>query len=110
MAPEALRGARLRDGQGPALDVYSYAIELWEIWARARPWDEVQEEGIQFSERLTELVNAGVRPQLPKACEEAPKGFQALVEQSWDTRPENRPSFSRVVQSLVALRSGKISD
>jgi serine/threonine protein kinase len=32
MAPEVLRGSKVREGQAPAMDVYSYAIVLWEIW------------------------------------------------------------------------------
>lgn len=40
MAPEALRGAKIKEGMAKALDVYSYAIVLWEIWTRGRPWDE----------------------------------------------------------------------
>jgi hypothetical protein len=32
MAPEALLGSRIKAGQAPALDIYSYAIVLWEIW------------------------------------------------------------------------------
>lgn len=105
MAPEALRGARLKDGQGQALDVYSYAIVLWEIWARARPWDEVKEEGVQFSARLTELVNAGVRPELPTGCDNAPEGYKSLMEQCWTGRPEQRPPFSSVLHSLTVARN-----
>lgn len=31
MAPEALQGERIREGQAPKLDVYSFAIVLWEV-------------------------------------------------------------------------------
>ena len=31
MAPEVLRGSRIHAGQAAALDVYSYAIVLWEV-------------------------------------------------------------------------------
>lgn len=34
MAPEALRGSKVREEHASALDVYSYAIVLFEIWVR----------------------------------------------------------------------------
>lgn len=103
MAPEALRGARLRDNQGSALDVYSYAIVLWEIWTRARPWDEIKEEGVHFAPRLTDLVNAGVRPQLPPNCRAAPDGYQVLMEKCWKGRPDLRPAFTSILQTLTEI-------
>lgn len=32
MSPEILRGDAVKEGQAEALDVYSFAIVLWEIW------------------------------------------------------------------------------
>jgi hypothetical protein len=108
MAPETLRGARLKDGQGPALDVYSYAIVLWEIWTRARPWDEVVEQGIQFSAKLTKLVNAGVRPMVPVGCGPAPDGYRALMEQCWAGDPARRPTFVAILAVLTEVSQGQL--
>jgi serine/threonine protein kinase len=105
MAPETLRGARVNEAQAPALDVYSYAIVLWEIWTRARPWDEVKEEGPHFGAKLSELVNAGVRPRLPVGCESAPRGYQALMERCWSGRPDQRPPFTVIALELTHIVS-----
>jgi hypothetical protein len=83
---------------------YSFAIVLWEIWTRARPWNEVKEEGVHFSVRLSELVSAGVRPMLPNGCAPAPAGYRELMERCWAGRPDNRPTFAQVVIELDALR------
>lgn len=68
--------------------------------ARVRPWDEVSEEGVHFSVRLTELVNSGVRPQLPTDVVAAPQGYLELMELCWSGRPERRPAFT-AVQTLL---------
>jgi len=103
MAPEALRGSRVREGQATALDVYSFAIVLWEIWTRARPWDEIHEEGIRFGAKLTEVVNAGQRPALPDGCEEAPGVYRELMAQCWAMSPDDRPTFAAVVEVLSEI-------
>lgn len=104
MAPEVLRGARVKEGQAAALDVYSFAIVLWEIWGRARPWEEVPGQGIAFTSNFTELVNAGVRPRLPPSQE--PQGYRELMEQCWSGRPSARPTMAAVVSTLNGLVVG----
>lgn len=105
MAPEALRGARLNDGLGSALDVYSYAIVLWEIWHRALPWDEIQEDVyIQFVSRLTKLVNDGARPEPRTDSEPPPAGYRELMEQCWADAPADRPTFATVLEALEEIR------
>jgi hypothetical protein len=86
---------------------YSFAIVLWEIWTRARPWDEVTEEGVHFSVRLSELVSAGVRPMLPSGCAPAPAGYRELMERCWTGQPDSRPTFAQVVVDLGVLRDSQ---
>eukprot|EP00037_Helgoeca_nana_P035582 m.425820 g.425820 ORF g.425820 m.425820 type:complete len:113 (-) comp54683_c0_seq1:267-605(-) len=75
---------------------------MWEIWARTvQPWDEVKEDGIQFNEKLEQLVSAGQRPTLPMGCKTAPEGYLSLVVQWWSSvgnltrqcRPGTPPQF-----------------
>lgn len=126
MAPEALRGSRLREGQATALDVYSYGIVLWELWcvitsplvsivsnwgslvrgrgrARDNPWNEIDAHGIKLSSEIVRLVHAGVRPRLPDGCGPAPEGYRDLMEKSWAGRPETRPSFSIILTTLTKI-------
>ena len=77
---------------------------MWEIWTRARPWDEVQEQGVHFSSHLCELVSSGVRPLLPSGCEPAPAGYRELMERCWAGPPDSRPTFAQVVIELSELR------
>lgn len=100
MAPEALRGSPIKECHALSLDVYSYAIVLWEIWTRARPWDEVKEDGVHFAVKLAELVGAGVRPRRPSDCAPAPEGFQLLMESCWVGEPGERPTFGDILARL----------
>eukprot|EP00041_Stephanoeca_diplocostata_P035245 m.1234281 g.1234281 ORF g.1234281 m.1234281 type:complete len:1427 (-) comp24665_c0_seq11:370-4650(-) len=63
MAPELLRG----DSEyGPSIDVYSYGIMLWEIWARRDPWEDiVANDYLAFWTLLETAVTSGQRPPLP---------------------------------------------
>lgn len=106
MAPEVLRGERIRENNAAALDVYSFGVLLWEIWARARPWDEITEKEARFTSRLCELVNAGVRPQLPERAGEAPDGYDDVMRLCWATVPDERPTFAAAVAALDKVQAG----
>lgn len=75
-----------------------------------RPWDEVVGEGIHFSAKLADLVNAGTRPRLPQGCEDAPDGYRILMEECWEGLPENRPSCAIIVERLTAICRRSKSD
>eukprot|EP00037_Helgoeca_nana_P031080 m.392601 g.392601 ORF g.392601 m.392601 type:complete len:1013 (+) comp28325_c0_seq15:255-3293(+) len=102
MAPEALTGS-VTESQAAALDVYSYAIVMWEIWTRETPWDEVDVNGIELTHRVSELVASGARPRTPKGLEIAPTGFQALMERCWASNASDRPAFSVIVVELAVI-------
>eukprot|EP00040_Diaphanoeca_grandis_P014320 m.72564 g.72564 ORF g.72564 m.72564 type:complete len:1102 (+) comp24465_c0_seq1:285-3590(+) len=103
MAPEVLRGEKISASHGAALDVYSFAIVMWEIWARARPWDEVEGTGITFTVTLEQLVSTGVRPQLPDGVDPSPPGYREVMERCWSTRATERPSFAVTLDSLTLI-------
>lgn len=103
MAPEALLGNRVKQHDGPALDVYSYAIVLWEIWTRSVPWLELNEVGIQFNTKLVALVSDGVRPRRTPQCGDAPKGYQELMEECWSSLPTHRPTFTAIVTRMTDI-------
>jgi serine/threonine protein kinase len=99
MSPEAFRGD-VR--YGPAVDVYSYAVVMWEIATRQRPWDElgVTITYVQLCQRLTAALQSGRRLEIPTTVETEQPGFVAVMRQCWSGDPADRPSFAAVVKSL----------
>eukprot|EP00040_Diaphanoeca_grandis_P035382 m.222338 g.222338 ORF g.222338 m.222338 type:complete len:1048 (+) comp33371_c0_seq6:308-3451(+) len=100
MAPEVLRGENISPELGFALDVYSFGMVMWEIWARARPWDEVEGDEANFLTKLSQLVNDGHRPRLPASSGTPPQGYSAVMKQCWATRASERPSFEVTLANL----------
>jgi hypothetical protein len=75
---------------------------MWEIWARAVPWEELESTAATFASCLKERVVVGARPRLPEGCEPAPSGYFELMQQCWADKPMDRPSFDAVVHMLEA--------
>ena len=65
-------------GYGLASDVYSLGVTLWEVAARAEPWDEFGYGA--FMAALERDCQAGQRPTIPR---EAPPRFGALIRACW---------------------------
>eukprot|EP00118_Oscarella_pearsei_P008221 m.41532 g.41532 ORF g.41532 m.41532 type:complete len:480 (+) comp33201_c0_seq2:1425-2864(+) len=83
IAPERFQG----DAEiSRKVDVYGYAIILWQLEEMKRPYAG---ETAQLTVR--ENVLAGVRPYLSK--DNAPPPFQNLIIQCWAALPEKRPTF-----------------
>jgi hypothetical protein len=99
-APEALLGRRIPEAETPALDVYSFAVVLFEIWTRSEPWREISTAGIEFWSELQVSVTSGVRPQPPPGCEPAPTGYCELMDACWRTESRERLSFAEIVPKI----------
>lgn len=54
--------------RGPPVDVYAYAIILWEMLAREVPWLKILKEEDCSPEDLRELILEGRRPDIPNEC------------------------------------------
>jgi serine/threonine protein kinase len=96
MAPENYRG----EAYTYKSDVYSFAILLYELLARARAYDDLFLNGEQIavdaaSERL-------LRPTLPAAW---PAEAHALLRACWHADPAQRPDFAAIAAELEAWRS-----
>ena len=91
-APELLRN---ESHYSFPVDVYSYAVILWELLTRRVPY-----EGQCASVwDLEEFILAGGRPSLA-SC---PPSLATLIDQSWAEDPALRPTFA---QLMVRLRTG----
>jgi len=91
MAPEMLQEKEYNE----KADVYSFGIVLWELYTMKGPY-----EG-RFSS-LEEFIEAIVvdeeRPDMPPDC---PTTLCNLIESCWQTDPQLRPSFARILEASL---------
>ncbi len=91
MAPEVA----LKLGYGKEVDVYSFAMLLWEICALDRPFNS-----IHTVEAFHDVVVlCGKRPSL-KTDPLWPSSLKRLMSQCWDTDPLERPTMGEVKSLL----------
>jgi class 3 adenylate cyclase/ABC-type sugar transport system substrate-binding protein len=129
MAPECLHNPL---NQTPASDMYSFAISVWQIVSRGRPFGSrlrsgsLESASLQGSEsqnvadflsgmgkivrdRVAAVKAAhdeGERPDLAamkRARRDCPDALIGLVEESWQTTPGDRPSFEQIALRLEAI-------
>ena len=93
MAPELLEGRQYDE----KVDVFSFAILLWEILTGIRPYEEEEFASWELSEK----VIAGYRPKIP---EEWPEALQKLFNQAWDPEPAKRPAMSIIFESIAPFQ------
>ena len=77
-------------------DVYSFAMVLYEIWARKLPW-----QGLQPVQVALKVVNERDRPPIPADMEQ---GVNQLMGDCWVHEPELRPTFTDIVERCEQLR------
>lgn len=87
MAPEMLSNDY---DYGPKVDVYSFAMILYELLTDEVPWKNVRPE-IMMKQVLYEKS----RPKLPK---NTPEQMKIMIQMCWAHDPENRPDFSEIYQ------------
>ncbi|GLC33191.1 hypothetical protein PLESTB_000360900 [Pleodorina starrii] len=93
-APEVLRGEPYTE----KCDIWSYAVLLWEIIHRQRPYADAD---VPIYILMMSLGNGTLR--LPPVREEqATSGLARLVERCMSWHPAERPSFREVLHALEA--------
>ena len=102
MAPEALQAMReeqLEMDFESAVDVYSFAIVMWEMLTHCEPWaDEFTPKELNL---LVDAVLQGRRPHVRRTDEGgAPNGFTDLMRECWAQDPSERPTFEDILQRL----------
>jgi serine/threonine protein kinase len=76
-------------------DVYSYAIVLWEIWDRGKPWDGLD---------LPEIVHAiCINRERPKVPDLMPVDLSELMCRAWSHDAAARPDFKDIVTQLYII-------
>ena len=89
----------LRKRYNLAVDVFSFAILLWEICALEKPFD-----GYSEMQHMNFVVQRGYRPKI-ESLKGWPEGLRALITKCWDQDMNRRPIFRDVVCELVQIRN-----
>eukprot|EP01117_Protostelium_nocturnum_P003395 TRINITY_DN1439_c0_g1_i9.p1 TRINITY_DN1439_c0_g1~~TRINITY_DN1439_c0_g1_i9.p1 ORF type:complete len:561 (-),score=136.55 TRINITY_DN1439_c0_g1_i9:15-1697(-) len=77
-----------------AVDLFSFALILWEMFTRQRP---LSEEPNLFPAAIADKYKSGYRPPFTSEVK-----LRSLISKCWDPVPENRPVFSGVVDVLIS--------
>lgn len=96
MAPEIVRGERYNQ----SVDVYSYGILLWEIFALKKPF-----QGFDMSDILSQAKGKRVQLRMPPSM---PPSIKSLIRESCQFKWKARPTFemlSRKIQTNLIKTS-----
>jgi len=88
MAPEILRGKFGIANYGPAADVYSMILVIWQILALKPLY-----EGISAFDLADRITNEGIRPHIPQAWSEE---LSSIIREGWHQDPSRRPSAGSI--------------
>jgi hypothetical protein len=120
LAPEVIQGVVFSTKS----DVYSFGIILWEIAARAPPFNEFPISHSHWMSDFEEEIVKGLRPTAPKILNSlsptrktngATLEYTNLLQICWDVRPEIRPNFIQILPILEEMqremeKRGKIKE
>jgi len=82
-----------------SVDVYAFAIIMWEALCFAAPWGSLK------IKKIRKKVMDGDRPRVHKKyATEAPKGYIKLMKMCWAQNDRKRPTFLRIFNELQAMR------
>ena len=98
MAPEVVEGGSYTE----LADVYSFAINLWELWSRKVPY-----EGMQPIQIVHAVVHQQKRPPVPADC---PPAVAALMRACWQQDPSTRPHFGTIIARLSAMLEAEAAE
>jgi len=93
-APEVLQTQRY----SLKADVYSFAICLWEMCTRDRPY-----EGTPPYQIVILVATQGLRPELNHPGFDIMKGFKTLIRLCWDEDPNKRPVFVDLIEEFKQM-------
>jgi hypothetical protein len=82
------------------IDVYAFAITVYEIGSLEDAWKDVPAADIQ------KMVLDGVRPVFNakfKELHENVKNLESLIEECWEDNPEMRPSFNEIERRIKKM-------
>ncbi|OHT11677.1 TKL family protein kinase [Tritrichomonas foetus] len=93
MAPEVVMSSPYYNEK---VDVYSFAILLWELLTGDMPYQKLSQVNITLG-----IIQGTLRPPLP---DDTPPKLSELIQKCWNQDPNKRPSMNRVVSNLKQAR------
>jgi serine/threonine protein kinase len=103
MAPELITDTRIGGYDGAKVDVFSFGVMMWAIFARKKPYEMIAiQKGLNLW-TLRDLVIDGMRPDIDDAGEldSAPTRAVKLMEQCWAAGASFRPSGFDEIRSRL---------
>ena len=88
MAPEVVASQSYTE----KADVYSFGVNLWELWTRKVPYGKLQPMQVAVA-----VMSKGKRPGVP---DDMPSAYRSLMEACWEQKPEKRPPFTEIMLRL----------
>lgn len=79
------------------VDVYSFAILMYEILTNSIPYPNLENREIADFNFISKVVNENYRPKFDVPIK---KSFRELIERCWSNNPSERPSFDEIFDKL----------
>ena len=89
MAPEMLSNHGVYNSK---VDVYSFAIVMWEVLTGNYPY-----AGLDQQQIVAQVLVNDARPEIPDG---APQPYVDLMRRCWDRSPDVRPTFDQIIKIL----------
>ena len=93
-------------GYNQKIDVYAYAMFLYELATGAKPF-KLKGEGQAVIFRLQQYITGGQRPIIPSYVNDT---WREIMEKCWDPNPEQRPTMKEVVEMITEDTSAFMLD
>ncbi|KAJ4935466.1 hypothetical protein JOQ06_016999 [Pogonophryne albipinna] len=91
MAPEVIKLSLFSKSS----DVWSFGVLLWELLTGEVPYREIDALAVAYGVAMNKLTLP-----VPSTC---PEPFAQLLAECWSPNPRSRPSFSSILQRLLAI-------
>jgi len=97
IAPEALAEGRKNPEMQvkfqPSIDLFAYAVLLWELAMRKSPWEEYGEEGGQ---QVLDAMYSDPAKRLLITSFLLPRCYEQIIKRCWDVASSQRPPAATV--------------
>ena len=99
-APEVF----LKQSITPSADVYSFAVLIWEMYSKQKPFEDCENP----NDIQQEVTLLGTRPDLDYLPEGTPEELKDMLESCFYEEAENRPSLDSIIKLLKKIENGEV--